>query len=206
MRLIAERGRGLAAVVPRGILARWHAVASEAGHYQRVLDVEDYAGLNVRARLAAGLLTVEAWLGRYQIEDEGTAAVLDHVWQFMTVTPETFQDWHDFEPEALIAAETEEALLPSAAAACRRHGARAEDLATMLADVISIVYDSLFGALDLSLSMARLREIAAVAARSGIAIPDASRFGHLPAREFHGWGNPVSAAQLAGLRSRTDLG
>lgn len=167
-------------------------------------DVEDYADLSVRARLAAGLLTVEAWLRRHQVEDEGTTAVLEHMWQFMTVTPETFQDWHDFEPEALIAAETDEAVLPSAAAACRRHGARVEDLATMLPAVIDIVYDSLFGALDLSLSMARLREIAAAAARSGTAIPDASRFAHLPAHEFHGWGNPVSAAQLAGLRSRAD--
>jgi hypothetical protein len=57
----------------------------------------------------------------------------------------------------------------------------------MFAYVISIVDDSLFGALDLSLPVARLREIAAVAARSGIAIPDASRFGHLPAHEFHSW-------------------
>lgn len=75
----------------------------------------------------------------------------------------------------------------------------------MLADVISVVHDSLFGALDLSLSMARLREIAAVAARSGITIPDASRFGHLPAHGFHGWGYPVSATQVAGLRSGTAL-
>jgi hypothetical protein len=60
--------------VPLG-LARSHAVASGAGQYQCVRDVEDYASLSVRARLAAGLLTIEAWLGRHQVEDEGTTAV-----------------------------------------------------------------------------------------------------------------------------------
>lgn len=108
---------------PRRTLARWHAVASKAGHYQCVRDVEDYADLNVRARLAAGLVAIDAWLRRYQVEDEGTAVVLDHMWQFMTVTSETFQDWYDFQPEVLVAAGTDGAVLPSAAAACRQHGA-----------------------------------------------------------------------------------
>jgi hypothetical protein len=89
-------------------------------------------------------------------------------------------NWYDFQPEAQLAAEREDAVLPSAASACRRRRASVQDLATMPGDVVNIVYDSLSGALDLSLSMARLRKIAAVAARSGNAVPDASRFGHLP--------------------------
>jgi hypothetical protein len=146
---------------------------------------------------------VEAWLGRYQIGDDGVATVIDHMWQFMTVTPDTFMDWYDFRPEAQLAAEREDAVQPPAASACRRRGASAQDLATLLADVVNIVYDSLFGAPDLSLSMARLREIAAVAAKSGIAIPDASRFGHRPAHQRNGWDNPASAAHVTELRSYT---
>jgi hypothetical protein len=68
------------------------AVARRVGHHWRVGDVEDYASLNIQARLAAGLLMVEAWLGRYQIGDDGVATVIDHMWQFMTVTPDTFMD------------------------------------------------------------------------------------------------------------------
>jgi hypothetical protein len=190
------------------IMSSWDEFVCDCenlGHYQRVGNVQDYSALSVQARLAAGLLTVEAWLRRYRIEDEGTTTVLEHMWQFMTVTAETFQAWYDFKPEALLAAESEEPVPAPAAAACRQYGAAAQDLATMLGAVVNIVYESLFGALDLNLSMARLREIATVATRSGIGIPAASRFGHMSVHEFHGWGNPVSAAQVVALRSHTDL-
>jgi hypothetical protein len=165
-------------------------------------DVSDYATLNVQARLAAGLLTVEAWLRQHQIEDADTTAVLDHMWQFMTVTPEIFQGWYDWQPPALLAAEADEPVPSSAAAECSRHGASPDDLATMLADVVNIVYDSPFGALDLSRSMTRLRDLAAVAARSDVALPDAAHFGHLNTFQRHGWGNPASPAQVAKLRAR----
>src|SRR5271154_4565749 len=177
-----------------------------SGTMGAVGDVEDYEGLNIQARLTAGLGMIKAWLARYRIEADGGTAVIDHMWQFLTVTPDTFMGWYDWQSEAQLAAERGDALLPSAAAACRRCGASAQDLAAILAGVTGIVYDSLFGALDLDLSMARLRTIAAVAGRCGIAVPDASSFSHLPAQERHGWGNPVSPVQLTELRSHADPG
>jgi hypothetical protein len=143
------------------------------------------------------ILTVEAWLRRHPIEDADTTAVLDHLWPFMTVTPETFQDWYDWQPAAQLAAEAGSQLPSSAATECSKHEATLDDPAMMLADVVNIVYDSLLGALDLSRSMTRLRDLAAVAGRSDVSLPDEAHVRRLTASQRHGWGNPASPAQLA---------
>jgi hypothetical protein len=165
-------------------------------------DVGDYEALSIQGRLAAGLVAVEAWLRQHGVEDEGTTSLLDHMWQWMTVAPETFKAWYEFQSAALRAAEAGEPVPSVAAAACRRQGASAHDLASMLADVVSVVYDSLFGALDLRLSLVNLARLAEISGKSGVHLPDASQLSQFPAPERHGWGNPVSAADITALRSR----
>jgi len=166
-------------------------------------SAEEYEGLNVQARLVAGLLTVEAWLRVHRLADEAVAELLEHMWQWPAVTPDTFGAWYDFDSEALQAAEAQEPLPPHVAVACQQRGACAADLAVMLADIVNIVYDSLFGALDLTLSMARLRSIEDVACRTGLSLPAARRFSSFQARDMHGWGFPVSATQVADWRRQS---
>ena len=67
---------------------------------------------------------------------------------------------------------------------------------------MNIVYDSLFGALGLSWSLARLRNIEVVTARSGIRLPAAQCFSSLKAEDKHGWGAGVSAMQVADWRKQ----
>jgi hypothetical protein len=172
-------------------------------HDHAMSSAEEYDGLNVQARLVAGLLTMEAWLRVHGLADGAVAELLEHMWQWPTVTPDTFGAWHDFDSEALQAAEAKESLPPRVALACEQRGAPAGDLAVMLADVVKIVYDSLFGALDLTLSMARLRSIEDVASRTGISLPAAGRFFGLWAQDKHGWGFPVSAMQVADWRRQS---
>jgi hypothetical protein len=160
----------------------------------------EYRDLNIQARLSAGLLTVESWLRAYGVTEAGVTGVLEHMWQWLMVTSETFGVWYDFDSAELQAAEGGEPLRSPAALACQERGAPAADLADMLADVVSIVYDSLFGALDLALSLDRLRNVEAAAARSGIGLPDPERFSSFKAQDKHGWGYPVAAAQVAAWR------
>jgi hypothetical protein len=169
-------------------------------HDHAMTRADEYETLNVQARLAAGLLTVEAWLRAHALADKAVSDVLEHMWQWPTVEPDTFRAWYDFDSDALEAAEAEESLPTRIALACQERAAPAADLAALLADVVNIVYDSLFGALDLSLSLARLRNIEVVAARSGIRLPAAPRFSSLRAEDKHGWGVPVSAMQVADWR------
>lgn len=157
---------------------------------------DEYGDLNIQARLAAGLLTVESWLRAYDLTDAALAGLLDHMWQWPAVTPETFPAWYDFDSEALRAAEAGNTLPSPVALVCQERGAPAADLAAMLTDVVNIVYESLFGALDLALSLGRLRHIEAVAARSGIMLPNSRRFSGFKAQDRHGWGHPVTATQV----------
>jgi hypothetical protein len=172
-------------------------------HDHAMSSAAEYEGLNVQARLVAGLLTVEAWLRVYRLADEAVAELLEHMWQWPTVTPDSFGAWYDFDSEALQAAEAGGPLAPQVALACQQRGAPAADLAVMLADVVNIVYDSLFGALDLTLSLARLRNIEDVACRTGISLPAAGRFSRFRAQDKHGWGFPVSAVQVADWRRQS---
>lgn len=169
-------------------------------HDHAMTGADEYEGLNVLARLTAALLTMEAWLRVHRLADAAVADVLEHMWQWPTVKPDTFRPWFDFHSDELQAAEAEEPLPRRIALACQERGASAEDLAALLANIVNIVYDSLFSALDLDLSLARLRNIEVVAARSGVRLPAAQRFASLKAEDMHGWGIPVSAMQVADWR------
>ena len=125
------------------------------------------------------------------------------MWQWLTVTPDTFRAWYDFDSEELRAAEAGALPSPQIVLACQERGAPVDELAALLAEVVSIVYDSLFGPLDLELSLARLRNIEAVAARSGIALPAPQRFSGLRAQDMHGWGFPVTDMQVTAWRSES---
>ena len=57
---------------------------------------DDYEALSVRARLAAALMTVKSRLHAYRLDDAGISAVLEHMWQWLTVTSETFGAWYEF--------------------------------------------------------------------------------------------------------------
>ena len=162
---------------------------------------DEYKDLNIQARLVAGLLTVEAWLRVHQLADAAIGDVLEHMWQWPTVTPDTFLPWFDFHSDELQAAEAEEPLPWRIALACQERAAPADDLAALLAHIVNIVYESLFCALDLDLSLARLHTIEVVAARSGVRLPPGQRFASLKARDhMHGCGIPVSATQVADWR------
>lgn len=169
---------------------------------------DDYEVLSVRARLAAALVTVESWLRAYRLDDAGISAVLEHMWQWLTVTAETFGAWYEFHevqyPEVLLAAINDEPLPRPVTLICGDQGVPVTDLAMLLADVVNLVYDDLFGAVNLQTSLERLRRVEAVAARSGIALPSAERFSvpGLTAQDGHGMGREVPAAQIASWRGQ----
>ena len=173
-----------------------------------VTAADDYQVLSVGARLAAALLTVESWLRAHKMDDAGISAVLEHMWQWLTVTNETFGAWYDFYevqgPDDLLAAIDEEPLPRRVAFICEKRGVPAEELAMLLADVVNMVYDELFGAVNLDHSLERLRRVEAVAARSGISLPSAERFSvpGLMAQDRHGWGQ-ATVDQVASWRGRS---
>jgi hypothetical protein len=183
------------------------AIAARPRDHGAVTAADGYEALSVRARLAAALLAVESWLRAYRLDDAEIGAVLDHMWQYLTVTYETLGAWYEFyelqEPEELLAAIDEEPLPRRAALICEDQGIPAVELAMLLADVVNMVYDELFGAVNLQHSLERLRRVEALAARSGISLPSAQLFSipGLMAQDGHGWGR-VTAAQVANWRGR----
>jgi hypothetical protein len=110
-------------------------------HDHVMTDADEYGDLNIQARLAAGLLTVEAWLRVHRLADGAIADVLEHMWQWPTVTPDTFLPWFEFDSAELQAAEAEGPLPRRIARACQDCAAPPEDLAALLANIVNIVYD-----------------------------------------------------------------
>jgi hypothetical protein len=74
-------------------------------HDHAMTSADEYQGLNVQARPVAGLLTVEAWLRVHGLADAAVADLLEHMWQWPMVTPDSFRAWYDFHSEELQAAE-----------------------------------------------------------------------------------------------------
>jgi hypothetical protein len=49
-----------------------------------------------------------AALRAYRLDDAGISALIEHMWQFLALTSETFEDWYAFDSEERYAANGDE--------------------------------------------------------------------------------------------------
>jgi hypothetical protein len=142
----------------------------------------DFRQLSMNARLAAALLISTRWLERVGIHDSELDALVEHLWAWLTVTPDTFDAWYESEP-ALVLVGLGGELPDRLTANCTAHGIEPERLAALLRGLTEIVYGSLFGAADDEGSLAELGTVAAVVGQHGLALPPSGLFADSPISE-----------------------
>jgi hypothetical protein len=165
-----------------------------------VTEPLDYLALPVRMRQAAALIAVSEWVRRRGLEVAGLDELFDHLWGWMTVTPESFDSWHGFDSPLLTAALGGE--LPSEVAdSVDAVGVNARAFRDLLEHLVEITYGYLFGATNERSGLMDLVVISQAIAADGVNLPSPLLFGDDRYGD-NAWGSP-SAAQVAAWKAST---
>ncbi|WP_426572135.1 hypothetical protein [Aquihabitans sp. McL0605] len=165
--------------------------------------VVTYDDLSQRALLAIALLGVEDWRRARDLRDPNLDALVQHLWDWMTVGPRSFDEWCDWESPALEFALEPRSLFPFdmagywAAAGCTEAQARG-----LLAPLVELVDDHLFTAIDRDQLLARFKDVRRQLAVDGILFRPPTTFADSPATELDGWGRRLDDTGLRDWRSR----
>lgn len=176
------------------VLSESDGLAASAAQH-RVARALDFADAPVNARLAAALaLAEQAFRGSKHAETRGFEDLLDHMWTWMTVTPETFGDWHEW-TSPLLSRLTDgptQGATPSE-----------EEFSRLGRSLIHLVYGHLFAAVIHPISLYDLHEVALVGEQRRVTLPAAGEV--VPAFSGEGpadWGSDLNAAEVDELRRR----
>lgn len=128
-----------------------------------------YSDLSVAARQAAALVTFRRWLDAVGVRSPELETTIEHLWQFPTVEPSTFDAWYDsrwdgeLEPEALreIAAVV---------------GVREDRLDEALDALVEITHGGLFSGITSTASLRELEAVGRFTARHGVPLAPAALF------------------------------
>jgi hypothetical protein len=162
---------------------------------------DDYRPLSINARLAAALHALTQVVRRTGLAHADVTALIDHVWSWPCVGPDTFDAWYAFEFPALPAPGDE--LASDLQQECRRVGVDPADLRQLLEHTAEIVYHGLFSVADNAESLAHLTMVEAIASRYGAALPPAALFAESPWSAHHGWGSKLLPTDVDRWRALT---
>ncbi|MEW9532839.1 hypothetical protein [Microbispora sp. NPDC049125] len=159
-----------------------------------VRNAAHYASLSVNARLGAALRTLAAWLDGVKIRDTDLDDLMEHLWQWPTVTVENFDSWEASAPSLTsvgLGGEMPVGLIDKSNA----RSIPPEDLYNLICHTVEMVYDNIYGAVDNEATLDHLLQIELIALRYGLAVPSASFFADSPYDET-GWGPRPGVEQL----------
>ncbi|MGH3375647.1 MAG: hypothetical protein ACRDP6_12980 [Actinoallomurus sp.] len=143
------------------------------------------------ARLAAALHSLTAWLDHVGLHGRDLNDLIEHLWQWLTITPDTFTQWHDGAPVLVETALGDEMPSYLVQQCLDRAAIPVADLRHILESTTEIVYCNLFGAVDDQATMNYLRQVEHIMRKYSLPIPPASLFSNSLFSEGHGWGRPT---------------
>jgi hypothetical protein len=158
----------------------------------------DYEGSSVNRMSWAALLGVENWFRRAGISDPELDGWLDHLWQWSTVHPETFESWYNGRPELVGLSDR---LPETLQAQCDAVGLSAEDLRTAIVAVTEVIYANLFAAITWDWVTKELDRLDEVLSRYELGLPSPDSLPPSTDREIQGWGLPLDAAVVRDIRA-----
>lgn len=154
----------------------------------------------LNAGLARALLISEEVLRRYQVEAPALVDVLEHLWEWLTVTPDTFWDWHIWSSQ--LYDELRSGNVPTDLKARLVEAGLGEQASTeWLPRLVRIVEYHLFGAIDREDAQQSVDTVVGVGEAADVQLagePDYSVFGSPDAHA--GWGAPISSNELTRWR------
>ena len=116
-----------------------------------------HSDLSVRARQAVALVTFRAWRHAVGLDREELASPEDHLWQYATITPDSFGAWHEAHPLVRLGpGDPLPAPVRDAAAAC---GLGQDDVRRAVGALIEITYGGLFGSVESPWSLGELETL-----------------------------------------------
>ena len=147
-----------------------------------------YSDLSVAARQAAALVTFRRWRVAVGLRcPELETWVEDHLWQFMTVVPSTFDAWYDSrEIGPGVGGQLEPETMRQVAAVS---GARQDDVEVAVAALARITLDGLFSGIESGASLRELETVGAFTTRYGVPLAPADLFID-DLWIDHDWGSP----------------
>ncbi len=149
-----------------------------------------YDDLPLRPLQAVALLGFQRWRVVVELADPGLDELCEHLWQWMTVEPATFDDWHRWCMES--DAGRLEADVPSDLAELAvTRGIEPTDLQRVLKDLSDITHFSLFTVPHHDEALRMLQRLGAYFTRWGVTLPPPATFHAVP-DSADGWGKPSS--------------
>ncbi|WP_146846983.1 hypothetical protein [Cellulomonas terrae] len=133
-----------------------------------------HSDLSVRARQATALVTFRRWREEVGLDAVDLASLEDHLWEWMTVGPETFRAWYESHP---LAAMGEGEQLPRTVRdAVAGRGIGQDSIRDAVHALVAITYGGLFGGIESDWSLGELETVGRFTARHGVPLASADEF------------------------------
>lgn len=133
-----------------------------------------HSDLSVAARQALALVTFRRWRSAVGLQMEELDSLEDHLWEYLTLTSETFRSWYERDPFTRRWPDSLKSRLREAVTACHLgYPAVAEGIDAL----ISITYGGLFGGIESDWSLRDLNRVFALTS-SQVRAPSADLFVH----------------------------
>ena len=158
----------------------------------------NFEGSSVGRMSWAALLGVENWFRRAGISDPELDRWLDHLWQWSTVHPKTFDSWYQGRPDLV---GLRDRLPENLQAQCDAVGLSAEDLRTAIKAVSEVIYVNLFGAITWDWVTEELDRLAEILSKYELGLPSPDCLPSSTSREGYGWGNHLDARVVDEIRA-----
>jgi hypothetical protein len=158
----------------------------------------DFEGSSINRMSWAALLGVENWLRRAGISDPELDRWLDHLWEWSTVHPETFDSWYRDGPDLV---DPDDPLPDNLLARCDASGISAEDLRTAIVAASEVIYANLFAAVTWDWVTKELDRLAEVLSKYELGLPSPDCLPPSTDREMDGWGHHLDAAVVRVIRA-----
>ena len=133
-----------------------------------------YSDLSVRARQAVALVTFRRWRESVGLDCVELATLEDHLWQYATVTPDTFNAWHEEHPLVHLGPDSPlpDAIHDQIAA----RGLDPNEVRSAIFALTQITYGGLFGRVESEWSLADLESLGRFTEQHGTPLATADSF------------------------------
>lgn len=153
---------------------------------------DEYSGLSMRALQAVALVAFAHWARTVRWEGHDVDALREHLWAWMSVAADTFDDWYAYDSDLLRAALAGD-VSPELRNAWQALGLETREALGMLEPLVEVTHGSLFAAANLERAHEDMQRVLRIAWAAGTYVPPAEPFRCSLATDDDAWGHPADS-------------